>query len=216
MSPEQAGSGEAVGPWTDVWAFGLIVFFLLTGRMYWLASRGEGTPLAAVREICFDPFAPARARARELDFEGELPEAFDAWFARTVARETAARFASCGEATIELARVFGLPESDRVPSFESLRHSSRPTKRTFPPPKDSSPIEATQLADHVSVAHAKTELDLARPTLEPPPRVRPRHPKGPRPARHAIRLRRAVRRQRSFRRPSLLPGKRLARLGRVD
>jgi serine/threonine protein kinase/TPR repeat protein len=171
MSPEQAGSGEAVGPWTDVWAFGLIVFFLLTGRMYWLASRGEGTPLAAVREICFDPFAPARARARELDFEGELPEAFDAWFARTVARETAARFASCGEATIELARVFGLPESDRVPSFESLRHSSRPTKRTFPPPKDSSPIEATQLADHVSVAHAKTELDLARPTLEPPPRV---------------------------------------------
>lgn len=171
MSPEQAGSGEAVGPWTDVWAFGLIVFFLLTGKMYWLASRGEGTPLAIVKEICFDPLAPARARARELDFDGDLPEAFDAWFARAVAREASARFASCGEATLELARVFGLPESDRVPSFESLRHSSRPTKRTFPPPKDSGPLDATQLADHTSVAHAKTEIDPARHSPEPRARV---------------------------------------------
>jgi serine/threonine-protein kinase len=40
LASEQA-SGEAVSPQTDVWAFGLIAYFLLTGDNYWRATTSR-------------------------------------------------------------------------------------------------------------------------------------------------------------------------------
>jgi TPR repeat protein/tRNA A-37 threonylcarbamoyl transferase component Bud32 len=139
MAPEQAGSGDPVGPWTDVWAFGLIAFFLLTGRPYWKASMGEASPLAIVREVCLDPLEPASMRARALGFDGDLGEGFDAWFAECVARDPKDRAGSVGVATERLARVFGVPGS----ASETVVFSE--------PPIDA----ATS-----SVAHAKTEVAI--------------------------------------------------------
>lgn len=153
MAPEQAGSGDAVGPWTDVWAFGLIGFYLVTGHPYWLAAHGETSPLAIVREVCLDPLAPARERARAVGFAGELPEAFDTWFASCVGRDVKARYPTCGEALRALAAALAVSVSDSAHVLSSL-----PERRSDADPD--APVDSTTRA-----AHAKTELaPLPAPT----------------------------------------------------
>lgn len=98
MAPEQTGMGDSVGPWTDVWSLGLIVFYMLTGRSYWLAANGEGSTFGIMREICVDDLAPASERAKALGCERAIPDGFDAWFARCVTRDVKARFDSFGAA----------------------------------------------------------------------------------------------------------------------
>ncbi|MBX3131532.1 MAG: serine/threonine protein kinase [Polyangiaceae bacterium] len=107
MAPEQTTTGEAIGPAADVWALGLIVFQLLTGRSYWKGAGQEGSsPIALLREVVFEPMPSASARALELGVEAHLPLGFDAWFARAVARDPAARFANAALAQAELAALF--------------------------------------------------------------------------------------------------------------
>lgn len=100
MAPEQA-SAAGVGPPADVWALGLVVFHCLTARHYWRsASAPDATLQGLLKEVMFDPLAPASARASELGAAGLLPPGFDDWFGRTVVREPAHRFA---DATAALA-----------------------------------------------------------------------------------------------------------------
>lgn len=100
MAPEQASSA-GVGPPADVWALGLVVFHCLTARNYWRsASAPDATLQGLLKEVMFDPLAPASLRAAELGAAGLLPPSFDEWFARTVVREPAHRFA---DATAALA-----------------------------------------------------------------------------------------------------------------
>lgn len=102
MAPEQTGMGDSVGPWTDVWSLGLIVFYLLTGRSYWLAANGEGSTFGIMREICVDDLVPASERAKALGCERAIPDGFDPWFARCVTRDVKARFDSFGAAVGQL------------------------------------------------------------------------------------------------------------------
>jgi TPR repeat protein/tRNA A-37 threonylcarbamoyl transferase component Bud32 len=124
MSPEQAGSGESVGPWTDIWSFGLIVFYLLTGRPYWLSAQEGGTPLSLVKEVCMDPLAQASERAKALGCEVGLGPGFDAWFAECVARDTNKRTKSAGKALSTLRVALGLPADDRALAATSFPLSS--------------------------------------------------------------------------------------------
>ncbi|MFO0616675.1 MAG: serine/threonine-protein kinase [Polyangiaceae bacterium] len=99
MAPEQTMRGKAVSPATDVWAMGLIAFRMLTGESYWLSLRdAEATPMMVVSEMMFEPLEPASVRARALGVKSALPPWFDAWFARCVARDAAARYATATEA----------------------------------------------------------------------------------------------------------------------
>jgi serine/threonine protein kinase len=98
-APEQSVSGAAVGPYTDVWALGLLVFWLFTGQPFWPTERG----LAALQKaIHYDPIPPASARAVELGCGRALAPDFDAWFGRCVARDPRERFTHAREAGVAL------------------------------------------------------------------------------------------------------------------
>jgi serine/threonine protein kinase len=97
MAPEQTRKSRDIGPWTDVWALGLIAYALLVGRPYWEAETiGElyGELLSPDRE-------PPSARAARSGVN--LPGGFDAWFARAVNNEPKQRYPSAGEAVAALA-----------------------------------------------------------------------------------------------------------------
>ncbi|HVW24305.1 MAG TPA: bifunctional serine/threonine-protein kinase/formylglycine-generating enzyme family protein [Polyangiaceae bacterium] len=96
MAPEQMEHAGNVTPAADVWAIGLVVFRLLTGRELWRASGDSFAAL--VREMVVDPLPAATARAAELGAPGRLPYGFDEWFARCLARDPRARFPEAGAA----------------------------------------------------------------------------------------------------------------------
>ena len=89
MAPEQTQTNEPISLGTDVWAMGLIVFRMLSGRHYWRAV--DGSLASLLREVVIDPLPAASVRARELG-GAELPAGFDEWFEQCVVRFPAYRF----------------------------------------------------------------------------------------------------------------------------
>jgi len=98
MAVEQV-TASALSPQTDIWAFGLIAFYALTGAHYWRsARRGDVSVQALFAEILSLPLDAPSARLREQSVGLELPPGFDAWLLRCIDREPARRFASAGRA----------------------------------------------------------------------------------------------------------------------
>jgi hypothetical protein len=105
-----------VSPATDVWAFGLLVYYALTGRPYWRAASGApGTNVSQLlRELLADPIPPASARAAEQGVGEAIPRGFDAWLARCLERDPTRRFPDGGTAAAALAQVLGPGNLDGV------------------------------------------------------------------------------------------------------
>jgi serine/threonine protein kinase len=97
MSPEQV-RGDACTAATDVWALGLIAFYMLTGRLFWRAGLRPGDDAGVMREIADEPVPIASIRALELGASEHVPRGFDEWFAQCVARSPSERFVSAGAA----------------------------------------------------------------------------------------------------------------------
>src|SRR5439155_840991 len=75
MAPEQTDKKTGVGPPADVWAIGLIAFYLLTGKAFWKASNDPDGSLAMfLRELVLEPIPSPLERAKELgvEFPSEL------------------------------------------------------------------------------------------------------------------------------------------------
>lgn len=109
-APEQiTGASHQWSASTDVWAFALIAFWSLTGRLFWKAE----IPPALAREILIDPVPPASERAAELGVPSALPPGFDAWFAACTDRDPAARL-DMAAATRALAALFAPPSSEPI------------------------------------------------------------------------------------------------------
>ncbi|MFO0613520.1 MAG: serine/threonine-protein kinase [Polyangiaceae bacterium] len=154
MAPEQTSPGADITPQADVWAFGLFVFWLLTGKSYWRSANvGECSPVVLLREIVMDPLAPASERAKELG-RPALPKGFDAWFARAVARDPSARFADAGDAHAALASVLGEPP----PLSVELRVKDERASRASP----------TEVGEPAAPQFGPGETELALGTLPPP------------------------------------------------
>ncbi len=109
MAYEQ-GAGGAITPRTDIWALGLIAFFMLTGRCYWkTAHLPEASLTQLFGEVLSLPIVSPAERARELGFVPTWPAGFEAWFLRCVNRDAHKRFSSAGEASAALAKALGMP-----------------------------------------------------------------------------------------------------------
>ena len=156
MSPEQAGSGTAVGPASDVWSLGIVAVRLLTGDYYWRAqSMGE-----MMAQLLRDPLYPPSERWPW------LPPGFDAWFARSCHRAPERRFARASEQVLELAAVLGETVSlSGIPSAPPTPHTLTPR----PPPARRTPSPSSLASATVSELGATTPVDASPASAPPPP-----------------------------------------------
>jgi len=111
MSPEQLEGGRRCDYRADIWAMGVIAFECLLGR---LPFSGQGIG-GLVLSICSHPL-PVPSQL------GEVPEGFDAWFARACCRDLDGRFGSAREAAQDLRRVLGA-SFGLEPSFRAVASS---------------------------------------------------------------------------------------------
>ncbi len=103
MAPEQTDPHGRIGAHTDVWALGLLAYYLLTGSYYWLVATCDVAVPVLLREVCFDALEPPSARALRMRAR-EVPPGFDAWFERCVCRDIDARYRDGGEAVAAFLR----------------------------------------------------------------------------------------------------------------
>jgi serine/threonine protein kinase len=112
LAPEQI-RGVGIGPATDVYALGCVLFQLLTGRVPFPIETDEGKLWAHLSEA---PPAPSSC--------AEVPQAFDAVVARAMSKSPEDRFPSAGELGVAteaaLAPPAPAPARDRPPLRPAL------------------------------------------------------------------------------------------------
>lgn len=109
-APEQGRDGFVPSPRVDVWALGLIAYFVLTGKQYWRHASGRSSVVDLVLELERASLVAPSERAREAGLGERIPPGFDAWFARAVNRRAEERFADAGESWRALAPILGVAE----------------------------------------------------------------------------------------------------------
>ncbi|MEN9579974.1 MAG: hypothetical protein RJA70_2983 [Pseudomonadota bacterium] len=126
MAVEQA-LGDPVSAQTDIWALGLIAYYLMTGDGYWNSTREtEGELRGLFAEIISLPLEPASMRAARHTVR-PLPAGFDAWFERCVNRDPKQRFGSASQAIGELAAcLLGAPPRPIAPALNDATTQASP------------------------------------------------------------------------------------------
>ena len=92
MSPEQMQMSKGVDVRTDIWALGVILFELVTGRP---PFNAEAVTELAIK-VANEPAPPVRS------FRFDAPEALEPVIARCLAKDRAARFQTVGELALAL------------------------------------------------------------------------------------------------------------------
>lgn len=108
MSPEQARGLRSVDHRTDVWSLGVIAYRCIVGE---LPFEGEAIGDLLVR-LCTEPIRPPSS------VRPDVPEGFDAFIERALAREVENRFQSVQELSEALGEVCGLPARPPLGSFD--------------------------------------------------------------------------------------------------
>ena len=102
MAPEQIDAAR-LRPATDVWAFGLLTFWLLTGMHYWKSANQEGSTMQALLvEKLVEPMQWPSERAALFQRRWPLGADYDRWFASVVERNPEQRTQSMAQAWAQL------------------------------------------------------------------------------------------------------------------
>lgn len=144
MAPEHLVVGGEIGPTTDVYALGVMLFELLTGEFPFAAD----SPAALAHKHIHEPIPSAYA------FNPALPPAVDDVIARAMAKRVEERYGSAGELANATMAVLGVTTSRFSSSLQTSR--STPTKllapvRSTDRDKPRAPVEQQK---QVTVLHA--------------------------------------------------------------
>ncbi|MFG3139916.1 protein kinase [Streptomyces sp. NPDC048211] len=137
MAPEQA-MGGAVGPYTDLYALGVLLHELLSGDVPFTGS----TALGVLHRHLYEPPAPVR------QIRPDIPEPLEALVLRLLAKDPQHRPASAQEVYEHLApllpaRNAGHPSGPLDPTRPFLRpHAPWPDRATTPPAERPAPMPA--------------------------------------------------------------------------
>ncbi|MFD4942056.1 protein kinase [Streptomyces sp. NPDC058239] len=142
MAPEQA-MGGAVGPYTDLYALGVLLHELLSGDVPFAGS----TALGVLHRHLYEPPLPVR-RIRP-----DIPEPLETLVLRLLAKDPQHRPSGAQEVYEHLApllptRGTGLPTGPLDPTRPFLRpHAPWPDRATTPPPPPAPPARAAARPD---------------------------------------------------------------------
>jgi serine/threonine protein kinase len=126
MAPEEAQKAP-ITPATDVWTYGLLAYFVLTGRVLWRSGDGDANVAQALKEVLLEPLPDPNERARAHGVT--LPRGFAEWASGCVVREPGLRFQNATDAARALDDVFAraLRSDDDVPTARLVRDPAAST-----------------------------------------------------------------------------------------
>jgi serine/threonine protein kinase len=134
MSPEQIQGEKNIDCRTDIWSLGVIAFECITGERPFDAETLGGLVMA----ICARPIVVPSTL-------GAVPPGFDAWFAKSVARDVNDRFTSAKEQAAVLRQICeGRTEPAGTPSTETEVHATTSSRFEI----TASGLGATVLSNH--------------------------------------------------------------------
>ncbi len=170
MSPEQAMARADIGPATDVWSMGVLLYECLSGERPFFA---ESIPALLMQICALDPMPLAQRKP-------SVPPALAQAVGRALQRELEARTRSMeelGASLVSAARESGITLSESVQSlFDGARAAQPATLSARPPiddlantvPRGTTPIPATA-ASTTPAARARTVVLTPAPDETPAP-----------------------------------------------
>ncbi len=152
MSAEQA-AGRSVDHRTDIWSLAVIAFECLTGDLPFV-----GDDLPDLLHAIHDGPIPVPSRM------SAVPEGFDAWFARGVARNIDDRFYSAKAMVTELRAICGLETTTRGPApapvdEEQQRETLTPNEQDLPDDEDTTSTRIARAFRNREEEEASESLD---------------------------------------------------------
>ena len=124
LSPEQA-QGHAVGPQSDIYSIGILLYELLTGRV---PFEGDSAVTIALKQISEMPLPPSAVNP-------DVPPALDAIVLRALAKDAAERFADADEFLAALAAArdhLRADAPDRTVEFGALGETAVAAAAAYP------------------------------------------------------------------------------------
>lgn len=166
MAPEQANLGATIGPATDLWPLGLLVFRMLVGHHYLRSADGQAPFAVVLREILLDPLPPASHRAGEYGQAHRLPPTADDWFARCICREPGKRFSTVDDAMAGLSALFS-SHSEMVSNVEYAHYGPWVNEQEPSRTSVTEPLAPLAVLQHAASAESHSEGAVHKPLLAP-------------------------------------------------